>query len=70
MQTLDSPLGWAFYQHQQGDWSWQIVGHGAAHSQGHFVGIVEAFADAVRNGFRPGISKIASVGFCRRSKPR
>jgi hypothetical protein len=60
---------WAFYQHEQGRWSWHKRGVGVPDTGCRFTGIVEAVADAVHNGFKPGVSGIA-LAACRRSRPR
>jgi hypothetical protein len=69
MKPYDSNA-WSFYQNERLGWSWHIDGAGNRHSEGHFVGIVEAFADAMNNGYRPGVSRIASVQVCRRLRSR
>jgi len=60
---------WQFYQHDQGPWSWRRVGPFARDSRVLFSGIVEAIADAVKHGYKPGVSHV-DMEKCRRSAPR
>jgi hypothetical protein len=60
---------WSFYKHERRGWSWQIHGAGARHSAHCFIGIVEAYADAVNHGYRPGVSTM-TMETCRRSRWR
>jgi hypothetical protein len=69
MTSARSTDEWAFYRHQHRGWSWRRLVD-ARGSERHFCGIVEAIADAVANGFQPGISTIAAVSVCRRSQAR
>jgi len=61
---------WEFYQHQDGSWSWRNVPPGRRGGHNQFSDIVDAIADATRNGFMPGISRIAALKMCRRSRTR
>lgn len=60
---------WQFYQHPHGPWSWRKVGPGSRDSRILFPGIVEAIADAVLHGYKPGISHV-DMEKCRRAEPR
>ena len=66
--TLPIPTGddWNFYQHDDGGWSWRMLGINARNSCRQFSGIVEAMADAVTYGFVPGISHVVEITLCRR----
>jgi hypothetical protein len=61
---------WKFYQHENGGWSWGVLGINAKNSSRQFSGIVEAMADAVTYGFTPGVSRVAEITSCRRLVPR
>jgi hypothetical protein len=66
-QAIDN---WEFYQHPDGGWSWRNVPPGRRGGHNHFSNIVDAIADAARNGFRLGTSKIAAFKMCRRAQMR
>ena len=68
--ALSRTADWKFYQHPHGGWSWYALGCGARGSDSYFAGIVEALADAMQNGYEPGISRITSITMCRRSRTR
>ena len=62
---------WDFYQCADGKWSWRSVkSGGVTFSIDAFVSFVEAVSHAARHGFKPGVSKIASIIDDRRSAPR
>jgi hypothetical protein len=62
---------WEFYQGHDDRWFWRNIKHdGSTISRERFISFVEVVASAAKNGYDPGISRVASVTADRRLNPR